>query len=138
VPPLVVGAELLVRQPDWPTDLVRVGVDAESLGRCSVVRPFRVLLREGEVLAGVSPPLADQLRGRTLMSASDYPGELRRVREDRVGGHHEAREVRRNIRARCGARVVVRVQDALGRHDSLLLAGTGRPRRAYPTRATRM
>jgi hypothetical protein len=35
-------------------------------------------------------PLADQLCGRSLMSASEYPGELRRIGEDRVGGQHEA------------------------------------------------
>ena len=57
-----------------------------------------MFLREGEVLAGVSPPLADQLRGRSLMSPSEYPGELRRLGEDRVGGQHEAREVQRNGR----------------------------------------
>jgi hypothetical protein len=34
------------------------------------------------------------------MSPSKYPGELRRLGEHGVGGQHEAREVRRNIRAR--------------------------------------
>ena len=73
VPPLVAGSELLVGQPDRPGDLVCVRVDAESLGRRSVIRPLRVFLREREVFAGVSPPLADQLRGCSLVSPSEYP-----------------------------------------------------------------
>jgi hypothetical protein len=56
VPPPRVGAQLLVREPDRPVDLVRVGVDTGSLGRRSVLGPRGVLLREGEVLSGVSPP----------------------------------------------------------------------------------
>jgi hypothetical protein len=39
------------------------------------------------------------------MSSTEYPGELGRLGEDRVGGEHEAREVRRDVRARCGARI---------------------------------
>src|SRR5262245_6502915 len=95
-------------------------MDAESLRRRSVVRPFRVLLREREVLASVGPPLADQLRGRSLMSPSEYPRELRRIGEDSVGGHHEAREIRRHVGARPRARVEVGVQEPFRGHDSIL------------------
>jgi hypothetical protein len=124
VPPLVVSAELLVSQADRPGDFVCVRVDPESLGRRAVIRPFRVFLREGEVLAGVSPPVADQLRGCSLMSPRKYPSELRRLGEDRVGRQPEACEVRRNLRARRGPRVVVRVQEPFRGRDratSLLL-----------------
>jgi hypothetical protein len=42
----------------------------------------------------MSPPLADQLRSRSLMGLSKDPGELCRLGEDRIGGKHEARELR--------------------------------------------
>jgi hypothetical protein len=52
------------------------------------------------------------------MSPSEYPGELCRVAKDRVGRQHEACEVRWNIRARRGARIVVRVQEPVGGHEA--------------------
>jgi hypothetical protein len=93
VPPLRMSAELLVRQPDRPAHLLGERVDAEALRRCSVVRPPRVLLGEGAGLAGVSPPLADESRRRSLVSPGKDPHELGRLGEDPVGGQHEAREV---------------------------------------------
>jgi hypothetical protein len=99
VPPLRMSAELLVRQPDRP-----------------VVRPPRVLVGEGEGLAGVSPPLADGFGRRSLVSPSMDPRELGRLGEDPVGGQYEARDVLRNVRARWGAGVVVAVQEPFGGH----------------------
>src|SRR6476660_3232394 len=117
VRPSVVGAELLVSQADRLADLVCVRMDTESPGRYSVTRPVRVLLREGEVLTGMNPPLADQLRSRSRMGLSKDPGELCRLGEDRIDGKPEARELRGNVGARRGARVVVPVQEPLGGHD---------------------
>jgi hypothetical protein len=54
--PLRMSAELPIRQPDRPAHLVGERVDAEALRRCSVVPPPRVVLGEGAVRAGVSPP----------------------------------------------------------------------------------
>src|SRR5262249_40422146 len=55
IAPLRMSPQLLVGEPDRPVHLVRVGVDAKSPRRRVVVGPRRVLLRQGEVLAGVGP-----------------------------------------------------------------------------------
>src|SRR5215472_17974022 len=121
IPPLRMGSQLLVGEPDRPVYLVRVGVDAKSPRRRAVVGPRRVLLRQREVLPGVGPVPADQLRRCALVSVGDDPGELGPLAEDRVRSEHEASEVCRDVRAGWSARVVVAVQ------ESLVVHARGRP-----------
>src|SRR5215469_12132374 len=116
IPPLWMDPQLLVGEPDRPVNLVRVGVDAKSPRRHVVAGPRRVLLRQREVLAGVGPVAADQLRRRALVGAGEDSGKLGRLAEDRVRREHEASQVRRDVRAGWRARVVVAVQESLVVH----------------------
>jgi hypothetical protein len=88
----------------------------------------------------VSPPLADALHRRSVLSPSKDPRELGRLGGDPVGGQHEAREVLRNIRARWGAGVVVRVREPFGGHGAIVLldpsaANSSRIKPAFGSRA---
>ena len=62
------------------------------------------------------PTLTEELRGCALIRAGEHPGELGRLREDRVRSGHEARQIGRDIGARRRAAVVVAVQESLVIH----------------------
>jgi hypothetical protein len=115
-PPLRMGPELLVGQPDRPADLVGVRVDPVSRGRLPVVRPRGVLHRKREVLPGVGPVLPDQVCRRALMRPRQHPGEFSRLYQDRVHGEHEGGELGWNVRRGRRTRIVIAVQEPLVAH----------------------